>query len=57
LDGSSPLLWAIRARSIVCATRLIKAGAAVNSLQVYTESPIHVAAVQGDVQWYYYYNY
>lgn len=57
LDGSSPLLWAIRARSLVCATRLIKAGAAVNSLQVYTESPIHVAAVQGDVQWYYYYNY
>lgn len=49
LDGSSPLVWAVRARSLVCATRLIEAGAAVNSIQVYSESPIHVAAVQGDV--------
>lgn len=50
LDGSSPLVWAVRARSLVCATRLIEAGASVNSLQVYSESPIHVAAVQGDAQ-------
>lgn len=49
LDGSTPLLWAVRARSLVCANRLIEAGAAVNSIQVYSESPIHVAAVQGDV--------
>ncbi|XP_057377484.1 transient receptor potential channel pyrexia-like [Daphnia carinata] len=49
LDGTTPLVWAVRARSLVCATRLIEAGAAVNSIQVYSESPIHVAAVQGDV--------
>ena len=48
--GSSALLWAVRARSFVCATRLIEAGAAVNSTRVYSETPIHVAAVQGDVE-------
>lgn len=49
-DGSSALLWAVRARSYACASRLIAAGAMVNSTQVYTEMPIHVAAVQGDVE-------
>lgn len=47
-DRSSALVWAVRARSFVCASRLIDAGAAVNSLQVYSETPIHVAASQGD---------
>ncbi|XP_045027419.1 transient receptor potential channel pyrexia isoform X2 [Daphnia magna] len=46
--STSPLVLAVRSRSLACATRLIAAGAAVNSVQVNSESPLHVAAVQGD---------
>jgi ankyrin repeat protein len=47
-DSSTPLIWAVRARSVTCATYLIEAGAVVNSPQAYSEAPIHVAAAQGD---------
>lgn len=47
--SSSALVWAVRARSLSCATRLVEAGANVNNLQVLCESPIHVSAFQGDV--------
>ncbi|XP_059352029.1 transient receptor potential channel pyrexia-like [Daphnia carinata] len=46
--NTSPLVLAVRSRSLICATRLIGAGAAVNSVQVNSESPLHVAAAQGD---------
>lgn len=49
-DSSTPLVWAVRARSLICATHLIEAGAAVNSPQAYSEAPIHVAATQGDTE-------
>lgn len=46
---TSALVWAVRARSLVCVARLIEAGANVNNVQVYSESPIHVAAFLGDI--------
>ena len=50
VDGSTALLWAVRARSVNCASRLIDAGALVNSTRVYSETPVHVASAQGDLE-------
>ena len=47
-NGSTALLWAVRARSAPCLIQLIDAGATVNSPRAYCEAPIHVAAEQGD---------
>lgn len=47
-DSSTPLVWAVRARSLCCIAHLIEGGAVVNSPQAYSEAPIHVAAAQGD---------
>jgi len=47
-NGSTAILWAVRARSAPCLLQLLESGAAVNSPQAYNEEPIHVAAGQGD---------
>ena len=47
-NGSTAILWAVRARSAPCLLQLLENGAAVNNPQAYSEAPIHVAAEQGD---------
>ncbi|PNF22682.1 Transient receptor potential channel pyrexia [Cryptotermes secundus] len=47
LTGRSALHYAVQSSAIDCARELLKAGANPNTPQVYTETPLHVAAAMG----------
>lgn len=49
LSGRSPLHYAVLSNASDCVEALLKAGACPNNPQVYTETPLHVAASLGSV--------
>ncbi|XP_054010715.1 transient receptor potential channel pyrexia [Hylaeus anthracinus] len=49
LPGKSPLYYAVLSNATDCVEALLEAGASPNNPQVYTETPLHVAASLGSV--------
>ncbi|XP_029048675.1 transient receptor potential channel pyrexia isoform X5 [Osmia bicornis bicornis] len=49
LSGKSPLYYAVVSNAADCVEALLQAGASPNNPQVYTETPLHVAASLGSV--------
>ncbi|CAK9822839.1 Transient receptor potential channel pyrexia [Anthophora retusa] len=49
IPGKSPLYYAVLSNAIDCVEILLQAGASPNNPQVYTETPLHVAASLGSV--------
>ena len=47
LAGRSALHYAVQSNAVDCVRELLKAGACPNTPQVYTETPLHVAAAMG----------
>ena len=47
LSGRSALHYAVQSNAIDCVRELLKSGACPNTPQVYTETPLHVAAAMG----------
>ncbi|PSN45985.1 Transient receptor potential channel pyrexia [Blattella germanica] len=47
LSGRSSLHYAVQSNAIDCVRELLKSGACPNTPQVYTETPLHVAAAMG----------
>ena len=45
--GKTPLYYAVLSNSINCVEELLKRNASINTSQVYTETPLHVAAAMG----------
>ncbi|XP_076392292.1 transient receptor potential channel pyrexia isoform X2 [Megachile rotundata] len=49
LSGKSPLYYAVLSNAADCVEALLQSGASPNNPQVYTETPLHVAASLGSV--------
>lgn len=47
--GKSPLYYAVLSNAVDCVKALLEAGASPNNPQVYTETPLHVAAGLGSI--------
>uniref|UniRef100_A0A0C9RWG5 Pyx_3 protein n=1 Tax=Fopius arisanus TaxID=64838 RepID=A0A0C9RWG5_9HYME len=50
LPGRTPLYYAVLSNAYVCVEVLLKSGACPNNPQVYTETPLHVAASLGSIK-------
>lgn len=50
ITGKSPLHYAVQSEAVDCVKALLEAGAIPNTPQVFSESPLHVAAALGKAQ-------
>lgn len=46
-SGKPPLYYAVQSNALACVQKLLSTGASANMTQVYTETPLHVAASMG----------